>query len=71
MTDMSDPLLPQSVNEQLFEMLLRNHFAQFETPVSQRASTKPCMKKDELNVLQYAYGYIPHTLLKKYGKKKR
>ena len=70
MTDMSDPLLPQSVNEQLFEMLLRNHFAQFETPVSQRASTELCMKKDELNVLQYACGYVPHTLLKKYEKKK-
>ena len=28
------------------------------------------MKKDELNVLQYACGYVPHTLLKKYEKKK-
>ena len=41
MIDTSDPLLPQSVNKQLFEMLLRDHFTQFETPVSQRASTEP------------------------------
>ena len=68
MTDTFGPLLPQSVNKQLFEMFLRNHFAQFETPVSQRASTELCMKKDELNVLQYACGYVPHTLLKKYDR---
>lgn len=61
-----DTLLQQSVNQQLFEMLLHKHFT---TSLPPQNTTQSPMSKDELNALQYACGYIPHILLKRYEKK--
>ena len=67
----SDKLLQQSVSQKLFEMLLRSQFS--TTTASQRRSSQHShdapLSKDELNVLQYACGYVPHALLRRYQKR--
>lgn len=58
----NDQLFQQSVSQKVFEMLLPEQFA------SQSSSTHTSsysLKRDELNILQYVGGYVPHTLLKK------
>ncbi len=70
-----DPLLEQSVNQTLFEKLLVEHCKTFITASRKEptAESDPddtdAMSKDELNILQYAGGYVPHSLLKKYEKR--
>lgn len=70
-----DQLLPQSVSQEIFEKVIVKHFSRLSgspstsTPVIQEVIT---LSKDELNVLQYVGGYVPHALLKRYkrfGKK--
>ena len=65
-----DQLLQQSVNQKLFEMLLPG-----QCPLSSslqhgnvQDSESP-LSKDELNAMQYACGYVPHALLKRYEKR--
>ena len=63
-----DPLLQQSVNQKLFDMLLSEHLEPPSSSQSRPVSEDEPMSKDELNALQYAGGYVPHSLLKKYEK---
>ena len=62
-----DQLLQQSVNQRAFEMFLPEQFS--SQSCTHRASTDNySLNKDELNALQYAGGYVPHALFKKYEK---
>lgn len=70
-----DPLLQQSVNQRLFDKFLQEYCQGFiesrsdtDQTTSEDAGTSS-MSKDELNVLQYVGGYVPHSLLKKYEKR--
>ena len=63
-----DPLLQQSVNQKLFEMLLSEHLEPLCSSQRRPASEDELMCKDELKSLQYVGGYVPHSLLKKYKK---
>ena len=62
-----DQLFQQSVNQKLYEMMLQQHFSATSLTLSPTPVTE--MTTDELNALQYAAGYIPHALLKKYEKR--
>ena len=68
----SDHYLQQSANQKLFEMLLSSHFSTSRSGSSQHAqptnSADTVLSKDELNVLQYVCGCVPHALLKRYEK---
>lgn len=60
----------QSVNQKVFEKILLREFSQGVAPAA--ASVSPnldSLSKDELNVLQYACGYVPQHLLKKFQKR--
>ena len=66
-----DYLLSQSTNQKLFEMMLSKHFSTNSKTVS-NVTEEVILTKDELNALQYAGGFVPHALLKRYerfGKK--
>ena len=69
-----DPLLQQSVNFDKFMQEYCEGFIEIsrsdtdQTTSSEDAGTSS-MSKDELNVLQYVGGYVPHSLLKKYEKR--
>ena len=65
--DSNDPLLEQSVNQKLFEMILGVEFSSVGPPVT--TTKKSSIGKDELNALRYAGGFVPHSLLKRYEKK--
>ena len=64
--DYDDQLLQQSVNQKLFESVLLEHFP---PAADQNPRDEEPLGKDELNALQYACGYIPHALLKRYEKR--
>lgn len=61
-------LLTQSVNQEVFQQLISSFFAtECVASVScQQDSVQ--LPPDELNAMQYACGYVPHKLLKKYEK---
>lgn len=63
--DYDDQLLQQSVNQKLFEKVLPEHFP---SAADRSPGDEEPLGKDELNALQYACGYIPHALLKRYEK---
>ena len=63
-----DTLLQQSVNQEVFETLLTGQFASTH-PIATQQPSDSTFTKDELNVLQYACGYVPHILLKRYEKR--
>ena len=67
-----DPLLEQSVYDELFTMLVSEYFssqtAHSSDPTS-TASTPVELSSDELNAMRYACGYVPRSLLKKYETK--
>ena len=63
-----DQLFQQSVNQKLFELMLREHFAPPESTISNPSDTVD-MTTDELNALQYAAGYVPHALLRRFEKR--
>ena len=61
----------QSVNQAVFEEKLKSYMAK-ECPLPVECDPKdqpPELTKDELNSMQYACGYVPHQLLKKYEKR--
>ena len=65
-----DQYFQQSVTQTLFEKLLLSEFSSIS------ASSRQCpnaednlLSTDELNALQYACGYVPHTLLKRFQKR--
>lgn len=62
MMEIEDSLFEQTVNQELFEMLLREYFStQVDNPPKQVHLTV-----DEMNAMRYACGYVPHSLLKRY-----
>ena len=66
-----DPFLQQSVNQEVFEILLMEHFTQQSSSHGERdAAEGPPLSKDELNAMCYVGGYVQHSLLKRFEKKK-
>jgi len=53
----------------VFEVLLVEHFTHSPSGGEHDAAEDPSLSKDELNVMRYAGGYVPHSLLKRYEKK--
>ena len=66
-----DPFLQQSANQEVFEILLMEHFTQQSSSHGEQdAAESPPLSKDELNAMRYAGGYVPHSLLKRFEKRK-
>ena len=61
-----DDLFLQSVSQELFQQLLTIEITK-EMPT--REQEPIILTPDELNAMQYACGYVPYKLLKKYEKK--
>lgn len=61
-------ILTQSVNQEVFQQLISSFFATecLASVSCQQDSVQ--LPPDELNAMQYAFGYVPHKLLKKYEK---
>ena len=59
----------QSVTQKLFEKLLVREFAPDKTSRQSVRAYSISLGKEELNALQYACGYVPHTLLKRFQKR--
>ena len=64
----AEDLLQQSINQQLFEMLLPSQFAQVLPHASASERNDEIFSKDEVNALRYACGYVPRCLLHRYEK---
>ena len=65
-------LFQQSVNQKRFEHLLQDYFAPSGSPTAMEVTTREVvLRKDELNAVRYATGFVPHILLKKYEKQTR
>ena len=60
-----DQLFMQSVNQELFQLMLVDYM---EDKEKTRASSDQqiTLSTDELNAMQYACGYVPHKLIKRY-----
>ena len=58
-----DPLVYQTVNQKLFEEIIKGRFG-----VQPRKSSQVSLTCNEENVVRYASGYIPFVLMKKYEK---
>lgn len=65
----NDDLLQQSTNRKLFEMVLPSHFPCKTVQPTQNARSENNLTADELNAMQYACGYVPRALLRKYEKR--
>ena len=63
-----DPILMQSVYQQLFEDLMRAHSSIIST-TGEKTHEDVVFTRDELNALRYACGYVAHSLLKRFEKK--
>ena len=59
-----DQLFMQSVNQELFHLMLVDYMENKEKTKASRE--QPTLSTDELNAMQYACGYVPHKLLKRY-----
>ena len=67
----NDQLFIQSVNQELFQEMLIRYFSETCSSTAATAQQKTNgFTTDELNAMQYACGYIPHKLSKKYRKRK-
>ena len=65
-----DPLLEQSVNSELYGMLIAEYFSSRSAHAAIPMVSAPTQfTTDELNVMRYACGYVPHKLLQKYENK--
>ena len=64
-----DQLFQQSVNQKLYEMILCQHFSANTSSAAKSTPRIENLTADELNALQYAAGYVPHALVKKYEKR--
>lgn len=60
-----DQLFMQSVNQELFQLMLVDYMEDKEKTRASR-DQQITLSTDELNVMQYACGYVPHKLLKRY-----
>lgn len=65
----ADPLLEQSVYNEIFTVLVSEYFSSQSTHSSESAKTQVELTSDELNAMRYACGYVPRSLLKKYETK--
>ena len=63
----SDDILQQSTNRKLFEMMLPSEFSGPTMQLHHNESNIQ-LSSDELNALQYACGYVPRALLRRYEK---
>ena len=67
--NIDDPLLEQSLYQEVFEMCVHEYFTSSSS--SNNDSAQSCeatsiLTEDELNVLRYACGYVARALLKRY-----
>ena len=69
--EIDDPLLQQSLFQEVFEMCLCEHFASCNSveECCNESTISSALTSDELNVMRYACGYVPRSLLKKYEQK--
>ena len=67
--DISDPLLEQSLYQELFEMCVCEYFTSNCASNTSTQSTEELLTDDELNVMRYVCGYVIRTLVKRYEKK--
>lgn len=61
-----DHLLSQSTNQKLFEKVLLNHFSKASSAIESKCVDEVSLSKDELNILRYVSGFVPHSLLKRF-----
>ena len=55
----------------MFEILLIEHFTQQSSSHGEHdVAESPPLSKDELNAICYVGGYVPHSLLKRFEKRK-
>ena len=70
-----DKMICQSANQKLFEMLLTKHFNEHipqGTATAKRSAVDDVfITKNELNILQYVGGFVPHALLQKFERNSR
>jgi len=67
--NIDDPLLEQSLYQELFEMCLKEYFATANPTGGAESVSDVTFSSDELNVLRYVGGYVARQLLKRYEKK--
>ena len=67
--DIDDPLLEQSLYQELFELCLKEYFRPSESSDTESVDDVT-LTADELNIMRYVGGYVARTLLKHYEKKK-
>ena len=60
-----DQLFLQSVNQELFQLMLVDYMEDKNKTKASREQ-QVTLSADELNAMQYACGYVPHKLLKRY-----
>lgn len=60
-----DLLFIQSVNQELFQLMVVDYMEDKEKRKASREQ-QVTLSTDELNAMQYACGYVPHKLLKRY-----
>ena len=68
-----DPLLMQAVLRLLFEDCMTEYFVKEKEGASARSTVRDKaaeLTSDEMNTLRYACGYVAHSLLKKFEKRK-
>ena len=65
----ADPLLEQSVYNEIFTILVSEYFTSQSTHSNESDTTPVELTSDELNAMRYACGYVPRSLLKKYETK--
>lgn len=62
----ADPLLEQSVYNEIFTILVSEYFTSQSAHSNESDTTPVELTSDELNAMRYACGYVPRSLLKKY-----
>ena len=67
-TEITDPLLYQSLLNELFEMLLKEHFEESRAQQQDNTSNRNTVEltTDDLNSMCYACGYVTRSILKMY-----
>ena len=65
----SDHLFEQTVNQNLFEMTVSGYFSKMAPATREQQNVY--LTKDELNVLQYVGGFVPHALLKRFERSRK
>lgn len=67
--DIDDPLLEQSLYQEVYEMCLKEYFTIASQSSSAGSADNVILTADELNVLRYVSGYVARQLLRRYEKK--